>query len=141
MPDDEDPFPLVRRPNRRSRKYNRPRFVARSVQIIEYRVESQRDESSNIFKAQPSGPDASNDPVNFRPEPASISRTSALTCGTGGLAGESCDDQINCSGFSKLIAHHLTYISQPLDVRPVLLQHPIAEWVYLHLPNDLHQTG
>jgi hypothetical protein len=55
MPDDEDALALVWRANSRSRKYNRPCFVARSVQIGEHVIESQTDEASNILKQQPSG--------------------------------------------------------------------------------------
>ncbi|HKT40019.1 MAG TPA: hypothetical protein VJR48_16725 [Ktedonobacterales bacterium] len=80
MPNDEDPVSEMWRADSRSRKYKRPRFVARSVQIGEYTVEAQTDETNNIFKQIPSGLVDLNNAQDFGPEPASISATSALTC-------------------------------------------------------------
>jgi hypothetical protein len=134
-PDDEDPFPLVRRPNRRSRINTRRRFVARRLQIAEYVIESQTDKPRNIFKETPSGPRGSNDPTYFWPEPANISLTSALTRAGDGLARESGDHKVDCA---KLISHHLEDVSHPFDVRPVSSEHAVAELVYLHLADDLH---
>ncbi|HEU5348371.1 MAG TPA: hypothetical protein VFU63_07140 [Ktedonobacterales bacterium] len=125
----------MRRPNRRSRIYTRRRFVARRLQIAEYVIESQTDEARNIFKETPSGPRGSNDPTYFWPEPASISRTSALTRAGDGLARESCDHKVDCA---KLIAMHLVDVSHPFHIRPVSGEHASTEVVYLDLTHDLH---
>lgn len=132
---DKNSLALVRRADSRSRKYNRPAFVARSVQIGENTVESQADEPSNVFKQRPSGLVDLNDPQDLGPEPASISRTSALTRDTDGWAGESGGNAIN--GSIEAISPHVADVTHPLHIRPVPRQYPLAVVVYLALSRDL----
>lgn len=123
---DEDPFSLVRRPNRRSRINTRRAFVARAVQIAEYVIESQADEARNVLKQDKSGLAGANDARDFRPEPSSIILTSALTRKTGRLTGESGNHKVNCAPF---ITCYLIQVPRPLDVRPMMRQHAVTELV------------
>jgi len=91
----EHSLPEVRCADTDSWNHKRRCFVALGLQIRQRLVKSHPHEASNILTNDPSGVELFNNAQHFRPEVASISRPSALSCRGEGLTGETARDEVN----------------------------------------------
>jgi len=130
----------VRGADRASWNIKRPCGVAFALQVSEYFIQAQVDESSNIFCNNPSGPAFPDKSKHFRPEVAGVVLCSLLSGMGEGLAGES---SANKSGVrvGKVFSSDISYVSKYWYVRPVVFQHCLAVWLILHEACSTKKSG
>lgn len=118
-----------------SRNNRRPAGVAETFQVSQHAVEAQTDEARHILAKDPAGPGNRHNPSNLRPEPAVICRAASLPGDGDRLAWDSGGNQVNWPEF---VTAHLTHVTRPQRVRPMLGEHALAEGIDLDLAGDLH---
>jgi hypothetical protein len=122
-----------------SRNDKRDCGVSHALQLRKHVIEPHASETKRIFKQAPSRPEGSHGPQSLWPEPAVICRASSLPGNTRRLARWSSGNKVNRLNRSSFhFVQEAMDISVPLHVRPVLLEHLLAELVSFHLPDRLH---
>jgi hypothetical protein len=89
-----EPLADVRGANRASWNIKRPCGVAFALQVREYFVQAQLDDSSNIFSNNPSGPAFPDKSKHFRPEMSGVVLGALLSCVAERLTGKSPNNDI-----------------------------------------------
>jgi hypothetical protein len=84
----EYPISHVRGTDARSRKYERPAGVTRTLQVSTHIIECHADDPSNILSNNPSGPEFLHHSKHFRPEVTVILCALSLPGNTERLTGE-----------------------------------------------------
>ena len=124
------------RVNGDSRNFQRRRdFESNAFQIRTHLVERQPVDVNNIFTKYPSGLEFRNNAKHFRPEETVVACALSFPGATEWLTRKSAANKFCCSEF---ITSHLSYIVNPLHVRPVMRKNGPAVRINLHLSDALH---
>ena len=94
MGQDEDAQPLVQRTDFCRREQARRRRVAQSPKLSEHGFKAEGDMTGDVFKEHPLGATFPDDAANLWPEMAWVVGPAALSGGAEGLAGISCEDDV-----------------------------------------------
>ena len=94
MGQDEDAQPLMRRPDLCRREQARRRRVAQSPKLSQDGLEAEGDVPGDVFEKHPLGAAFADDPGDVGPEVAGIVGAAALSGRAEGLAGVTCEDDV-----------------------------------------------
>ena len=94
MGQDEDPEPLVRRADFCRREQARRRRVAHAPKLSQHGFKAEGDVTGNVFEKDPFGGTFPDNPGDLGPEVAGIVCPATFASGAEGLAGISCEDEV-----------------------------------------------
>jgi hypothetical protein len=117
-------------PNGTSRKYNRPHFVTRILQISAHLIECHSDEVANVLTTDPIGLRRSDKSQHLRPEMAVICRATLPPRRTEGLTRETPGKEIRRGRVDKG-----SDVAMNGHLREVLAQHLLAVRINLAVEN------
>jgi hypothetical protein len=139
-----DTVPSVDRADGCSWYNKRPCGVTFHFQVSKHVVESQRDDSSNVFSNNPSGSDFADESKHFWPEITVIFFAKALPCNGERLAWKSAANEVdwmliaNHPVLLQLFSRQLPDIAVNWDTWKVLLQYLLAKGVDFAKSHGLH---
>jgi hypothetical protein len=94
---DEDPQPLVRRANFCRAEQARRRRVAHVPKLSQHGLKAEGDVTGHVLEEDPLGRALSDNPGDLWPEVARVVCPAAFARGAEGLAGISCEDDVEGS--------------------------------------------